>query len=506
MEASRISAMRRLRIATSLALFWIALATSGATRFEIGATALRPYWVDPINGNDANDGSTELKPFKTINAAVEASSSSNNGAGGYEIILRQGDYPDGSFVLGIRAAASRELPTVLRAEVPGTAILHGFLTVQGSHVYILGVTIHGPAGGNAIIAGNTDYLLLRDVHAVGAIDVNFSTHTHLESVQVENGSVTISHTQYGHAVGNRISATGSSPCFTLGAGSAYFTVDSNDIGPCGPAGAVALGQTSSLDRLTSPWIHYETYGVKVINNIVHDPGGRAFTVAGAYDALIAHNTVVTNSLSAFLFARLAPRTCSETRLCGTMHAAGGWGPTIPPLTYGIPNRNVTVSANIFYVRSSFPQQLLIVPQAPDFLTDTEFTNIPWPARSDDNLIVRGNVIWAPQSLLLPPFPTACENSNPTCNWLTLVSNNQINTFEPQLLGNYRPSPNGNLFGLPAVTIAPFTWSDAPTTPPVPPGDLVNSVATDADNLPRTTYVPGAFTRSMATGRGRAVGH
>ena len=76
-------------------------------------------------------------------------------------------------------------------------------------------------------------------------------------------------------------------------------------------------------------------------------------------------------------------------------------------------------------------------------------------------------------------------------------------IQPQLIdppnGNYRPVANGNLFGLPAVTIPPFTWTET-----VPTGELINTVSRDADNIPRTRFVPGAFTLSLAPTKHRAI--
>ena len=182
-------------------------------------------------------------------------------------------------------------------------------------------------------------------------------------------------------------------------------------------------------------------------------------------------------------------------------------PGVPSVYVG--NKNVTVSGNIFFSSVTNPQTILVNAQKPDATGSPSATNIPSPVRADDNLLVRGNLVWAPQAQLVGTLG-GCDNSNPTCNAAQLQADNRINVAAPQFVdaahGNYHPLASGNLFGLPAVTIAPFTWTDAPTPPPVPAGELVNTVALDADGRVRKAYVPGAFVGSTAPVRERAVKH
>ncbi|HUJ12548.1 MAG TPA: hypothetical protein VL284_02065, partial [Thermoanaerobaculia bacterium] len=446
---------------------------------------------------------------KSIDAAYSAARSSNGLEGGYEIVLRPGDYPQSIFLDQINAEASQQFPVVVRAEVPGTAVLHGFLTASGSHVYLIGLTFAGtPAGGGAVAVGNFDYVLLRDIHADGAINVTTGTHAYLENVTVNTGwgGVFVSYVQYGHIIDSRVSSD-LNPCVEVAGGSAYFLVDSNDVGPCKNGGAIQIGSVTSLDRHTSPWIHYDAYDVKVTNNLLQDPGVFTFFADGVYNVLFAHNTIVSSTNTVFVAAALGDRTCDNTSICQTFHDAGGWGPAaVEAPVASVPNRNVTVAANIFDEPNATPQAVIVRAEPPDTSGSTSATNVPSPAKSDDNLSIRGNIIWAPSAQLLAGGAGACDSSNPTCNASQLASDNQFNVINPQLQSNERPVANGDLFGLAALTIAPFTWSDAPTKPAVPQGELVNSVTTDADDVARTGYVPGAFTKSVAPGRDRAVKH
>ncbi|HEY6844385.1 MAG TPA: fibronectin type III domain-containing protein, partial [Thermoanaerobaculia bacterium] len=110
-------------------------------KFEIASSTLKTFWVDPVNGNDSNNGTTEATPFKTIDTAYQAGSLYSGQRGGYEIVLRPGDYPQSAFLGQFIAVGSQDLPAVMRAEVPGTAILHGLLGAQGSHIYLIGLTL-----------------------------------------------------------------------------------------------------------------------------------------------------------------------------------------------------------------------------------------------------------------------------------------------------------------------------------------------------------------------------
>ena len=52
-----------------------------------------------------------------------------------------------------------------------------------------------------------------------------------------------------------------------------------------------MGQGTGLQFMTAPWLHYEAYGIRVVNNIVHDTEGAGLGVNGGYNVLIAWNTL-----------------------------------------------------------------------------------------------------------------------------------------------------------------------------------------------------------------------
>jgi hypothetical protein len=473
--------------------------------FDIGNATLRPFWVDPVNGNDNNDGSSRIAAFKTFDAAYNVAYSAAVSGTGVEIILRPGDYAAGA---EITLLASYAFPFVLRAEVTDTARLHGILFLGGRNIYVIGVTLTGISNNYSIQAGTADYLLLRDVHVIGSqgIYIQLSSHVYLENVRIDDSTgngIEIDRDQYVHVVGSRI-ARSAGACLLVTAGSAYLTVDGNDFGPSAQGG-IRLGFQSPFDRFRKPWIQYDSYDVKVVNNVIHDYGtSPAVTIAGAYNMLFAQNTVVAPANSTFIRVAQSTRGCSQPADCQTFRDAGGWGPVVGGVTTAIPNRNVSIYGNIFYTLTSVGQSIFVNP-APA-ATAGPAPDITSPSRSDDNLQIRGNVVWSNGLQLMPSSGAGCDNSNPTCNAAQLTADNRINMIQPQFVdaanGNYRPLANGNLFGLPAVTIPPFTWNDVPSTVPI--GELTNTVALDADGLPRTIFVPGAFTRSAPLLRHRAT--
>ena len=43
--------------------------------------------------------------------------------------------------------------------------------------------------------------------------------------------------------------------------------------------------------MRSPWLHYECYDVKVVNNVLHNIIGTGLSAAGGYNILLACNTL-----------------------------------------------------------------------------------------------------------------------------------------------------------------------------------------------------------------------
>jgi len=86
--------------------------------------------------------------------------------------------------------------------------------------------------------------------------------------------------QYGHLVGNRIHNAGDWACYLKG-GSAYFRVEANEFYDAGNGG-FSTGQGTGFEFMVSPWLHYEAYDIKAINNLIHDTAGAGLGVNGGY--------------------------------------------------------------------------------------------------------------------------------------------------------------------------------------------------------------------------------
>jgi hypothetical protein len=72
---------------------------------------------------------------------------------------------------------------------------------------------------------------------------------------------------------------------------AYLRVEPNLIYDCGTGGFTA-GQGTGFQFMTPPWIQYEVYDVKIVNNLIRDTEGAGLGVNGGYNILIAYNTLV----------------------------------------------------------------------------------------------------------------------------------------------------------------------------------------------------------------------
>ncbi len=326
----------------------------------------------------------------------------------------------------------------------------------------------------------------------------------------------------GHILNNHIHRSGGR-CAYLKGGSAYFRVAGNEFDDCREAGFQA-GEGSNLAFMGSPWLHYEAYDVKVYNNVFHDIYGAGLSVSGGYNILMAYNTLYRVGLDdeggrpwSLVQAVHGWRGCvpadeyggeagTQAR-CQDLLNQGAWGTATPGWDSGgewIPNRNVLVMNNLFYnPPGSGTHYVQFVVNGP--ITPPGYTrNLPYPSRTDEGLVIRGNLIWN------SPLEYAglvgdnngsgnigCQPGNPTCNLSQLDSQNQINTLQPQLRdpahGDYRLVLGSGACGVSATAIPAFGWSDAPAHPPVPSGDLSNAVPRDRDGFTRNPGgPPGAY--------------
>lgn len=181
----------------------------------------------------------------------------------------------------------------------------------------------------------------------------------------------------------------------------------------------------------------------------------------------------------------AGRGCSPTDelpnpipACEGFIAQGGWGPNFQTDSHDvIPNRNVYVYNNIFYNPAPSRTQYTHFNIWRSMARPAGFTNLPDPVVTDDNLQIRGNLIWNGDSTTLLGIEEtdACAPSKPTCNETQLRRENTINTVQPQFIapasGDFTATGNwqNNITPYP---IPDFTWDV-----PVPSGTTSNAIVT-----------------------------
>ena len=413
-----------------------------------------------------------------------------------------------------------QCPIIIQsADAVGSAIIAN-VTCCCRYTYLIGVRIEasGAENDNALHLAGCNHILVRQVQVVGTGDVyayttpkealkaNQCQYVYIEDSDLSGGwdnALNCVAVQYGHVTNNRIHRA-LEWCICLKGGSASLRIEGNEIYDSGVGGFVA-GQGTGFEWMVSPWLHYEAYDLKFINNIIRDiEGPSGIGVNGGYNILLAYNTLYrvgrTDHTMEFVHGL---RGCDgeNTAACAANLKAGGWGTvrTGWENQQPIPSRNVFVYNNIVYnppgYQSQWQQFAFAPPQTP-----ASDSNIPSPSRADTNLQIKGNIIWnGPPGL---PLSGDYIPATPTCNADQLVRENAINTLQPQLIdpaqGNFRPVPAGNVFTSAVFPLPRFPGGDRPQPPLAPEGDLSNTVLYDYDGIPRTSpSPPGAFTTAAA---------
>ena len=506
--------------------------------YEIGEPLLTELYVSP-DGSNSNDGLSADSPLQTITAAWDRIPAEPTLATtGYRINLLPGTYPcepaepDNCQNYFTGRHGTLEFPIILRAvDGPGTVTIRGGFDLSGiSYLYLLDLILAGgdplptnQSGNNLLHLANVDHVLLSGLTLAGP-DCNNDSCNNLQEVLkvnqaqylfVENStiggawhsSVDYFSVQYGYFLNNNIHTAGQW-CMYVKGGTASLRIEGNEFHDC-QLGFQA-GQSSNLAVMQSPWIHYEAYDIRFINNFLHDIPGVGLSVSGGYNILFAYNTlyaVGTDDENGYpLFQAVhGERGCNATdeipdplQVCEALLSSGGWGPVI--LTDNlpaIPNRNVYILNNLIYNPSPSRTLYSHLYIAAPLDLPAGFQNLPNPVPADENLVFSGNLVWNGPSdhPLGVDESTGCAPSNPTCSPAQLLADNTINTLEPQLVdpahGDYRPLPGGNVYTVVTVPIPNLPWDSF--TPAVPAGIFSSSIDSDRLGNPRpATSPPGAY--------------
>jgi hypothetical protein len=519
-------------------LIAILLASSTAAQaqtqpFDIGAPSVTDVWIDVVNGRDGNDGSTPARAVRTLTEAWNRIPQRTTLSRGYRLQLMPGVYNRAAIPNYMESRyGTAQFPIIIQsAGASQSARLTADLNVFDTrYLYLIGLDITPEPAGDAFHCEKCDSILIRDSNLNGGArqahdlcKINQSQHVYIETSTLsgaDDNTIDFVAVQYGHVLNNRIS-NALDWCMYAKGGSAHLRIDGNEFYGCGTGGFTA-GQGTGFQFMVSPWIHYEAYDIKVINNVIHDIDGAGLGVNGGYDILLAWNTLYrVGRRSHMLEVTYGNRSCDGVPgdpgrgACQAHLMAGGWGTTV--IDDGsnyvrIPSRNVFIYDNVLYNPAAYPSSQIFSIAGPYDGASQVGSNVPRPAAVDTNLQIRGNVIFnAGSSALGIDASTGCANASSTCSPSQVLATNTIG-LEPQLAaptaGDFHPTVNSNLFNIRSWAIPSFTWMDAPATPLAPVGDLANVILTDRDRIPRdAASAVGAYGRARGGPvRGRSVRH
>jgi hypothetical protein len=497
--------------------------------YDIGNPNFTDIYASPNGSDEQGDGSLG-NPFRTIRRAWRAVEHGLDDyrLQAYRIRLLPGDYVGAYLDRETDAQFSRgtpDTPLVIESADPANRARviydpdasRGNLTLfKIEYAYLLNFDIRmDQTYGGVAWSGNSgdgfqcdqcSYLLLRGMLIRGyynndlsqelgqteTVKLNQAQHIYIEDSEIGgagDNAIDAVAVRHGWWVRNRIHSARDWCAYAKG-GSADILVAANELFNCGTGGFMA-GQGTTMVFLRAPFLQYEAYHIKVLNNLIHDVRGAGLGVNGGVNILMAYNTLyrVGNDGNRNQMLELAPgaRDCNGPLPadCSALLAQGAWGTALPGANGEfVPNRNVFMLNNLVYNPNGFRDPMRVFrldgPRAGD---RTTWPNGPLPARSDEGVVIAGNLIWTGTSGATDlglGDGTGCQPDNPTCNPTQINADNRINQFEPALVnpsgGDYRPLSGGNLSG---VTPVPLPTFDTSVLLPaqVPLVQLVNPLAT-----------------------------
>lgn len=486
------------------------LATTGQS-YNIGTPNLKDLWVDPQKGSDANSGESRATALRSLTAAWQKIPQGAPLRGsGYRVFITAGTLAKDAIPNYLeKRSGTAQTPIIFQAaDGRGSVTLKGDLNVfEVRYLYIIDLNIIPDPAGDTFHCEKCDHILLRGLTLSGGkraaqetVKFNQSQYVYIEDNKISganDNAIDFVAVQYGQISGNEISEA-EDWCVYVKGGSASILIERNQVYTCG-TGGISAGQGTGFEYMVAPWLHYEAYDIKIVNNLVRQTAGAGLGVNGGYNILVAYNTLYqVGQRSHVLEVVFGSRSCDgNLAKCQENLKAGGWGVKERDKELFIPNRNIYIYNNLIYNPPGYQsawQHLAIYSPRPTL----SGSNLNSPAATDVNLQIKGNVIWnGPTNLPLGAGEPdqGCPASNLTCNPTQLKKDNSLNTLQPNLPeignGNYRPASS---FAARSVAIPPFPGGDAP--PQVPPSNLSNEIKRDFSGKDRPPdSLPGAFASS-----------
>ena len=512
---------------TTLAVVSISKAQNpGQNTYDIGSPSVNQIWVDPVSGSDSRSGGSSGQSLKSLTAAWNQIPTGALTTG-FQINILPGTITESNIPnYWENKRGSFTAPIIIKAvNGKGTAVLAGDINMFScNYVYLVDLVIRPNPAGDAFHCEACDHILIRGSELDGGnriahetVKINQSQYIYIEESDIhgaDDNAVDFVAVQYGHIVRSRIHNSQDWCAYAKG-GSAQILVEGNEIYDCGTGGFTA-GQGTGLEYMSAPWLHYEAYDMKIVNNLIHDVQGAGLGVNGGYNILLAFNTLYkVGARSHMLEVVFGERSCDgNAAACNVRVNQGAWGPRVVRDSGSpIGNKNIFVINNVLVnptgSSSGYEHFAIYEPRTP-----TAGSSAPSPARADDNLVIKGNIIWnGPANFPLGIEDNASACTSSTCGLTQLVRDNYINAFEPTfrsvITSDFRPTENSTLASTTSQDISNFLGGDRQPTPLAPEASLLNTVSTDRGGIVRTlTTSPGAYARfdsEVASTPGTPVG-
>lgn len=477
--------------------------------YEIGSPITQDIWVNPVSGHDGNSGASSNQALRSVTAAWNRIPMGVPLTNGYRIRLMPGTHANIPSYWESRYGTAAS-PVIFQAEgAPGSVLLPDPNIYDCRHLYFIGIEFRKQAsGGDAFHLEQCRNILLRNCTIRGyafaheTLKVNQCQYIYIEGCDIsgaEDNAIDFVAVQYGHILRSAVHNAGDWAMYVKG-GSAYIRIEGNEVYDAG-TGGITAGQGTGFEFMTNPWLHFEAYDIKIVNNLVHDTEGAGLGVNGGYNILLAYNTLVrVGQRSHVIEVVHGGRGCDGNwSACESNRVAGGWGNAAPTDNNWIPNRNVYIYNNIVFNPAPYQSRWQHFAIGGG-VTPPPTSNVPSPARADDNVRIRGNLIWnGPANHPVLGDEGGCASGNPTCNVAQLTADNHINTIFPQFvnpaLGDFRPAITGTIFRAVTYPVPDFPGADRPAPPSSPVGLLANHVPRERNGYPRYDQhrPPGAYT-------------